>query len=48
MKGAIADPLVKTINTPNSSSTNIKGSNQNFLRTLKNSHNSFKNSIVIA
>jgi hypothetical protein len=47
MNGAIADPEVKTIRKPKISRITITGSNQNFFLTLKNAHNSFKNSIVL-
>lgn len=45
MNGAIADPLVNTINTPKINNTMINGNSQNFLRTFKNPHKSFKKSI---
>ena len=45
MNGAIAEPLVKTISTPNNNKTTIIGNNQNFLRSFKNKKRSFKNSI---
>ncbi len=41
----MAEPLVKTINEPNSRSTTTAGASQNFLRTLKKPHMSRKNSI---
>jgi len=47
MNGEIAEPLVRTISTPNISKTIMIGSNQNFLRTLRNEKKSFKNSIVL-
>ncbi len=46
MNGAIAEPLVRTINTPNKSSTMIIGNNQNFFLIFRNDHKSFKNSIA--
>lgn len=45
MKGAIAEPEVKTINTPNKRRMMIRGNNQNFLRVFKKLHKSLKNSI---
>jgi hypothetical protein len=45
MNGAIAEPLVNTISTPNKSRITIIGSSQNFFRTFKNCHKSLKNSI---
>ncbi len=45
MKGAIAEPLVRTIKTPNINKTIINGNSQNFLRTFKNAHKSLKNSM---
>lgn len=47
MKGAIADPPDNTMSTPKMSSTTMIGNNQNFLRTLKKPHKSFKNSITV-
>lgn len=45
MKGAIAEPLVSTINTPKRRRINIVGSSQYFFRFFKNENRSFKNSI---
>jgi len=45
MKGAIAEPLVKTIKTPNIKRMMIKGSSQNFFLTFRKPHKSFKKSI---
>lgn len=47
MKGAMADPLVRTIKTPKSSNTRITGRSQNFFLTFKKDHKSFKNSICL-
>lgn len=41
----MAEPAERTINTPNTKSTMISGSNQNFFLTFKKAHNSRKNSI---
>ena len=46
MKGATADPWLKTINMPNKAKTIIIGNNQYFFLSLKNSQNSFKKSII--
>ncbi len=46
MKGAIAEPAERTINTPKTNSTIISGSNQNFFLTFKKAHNSRKNSMI--
>ena len=43
----MAEPLVNTIKTPNINKTIINGNSQNFLRTFKNAHKSFKKSIRI-
>ena len=45
MKGAIADPWLKTINPPNITKTKIIGKSQYFFLSFKNSQNSFKKSI---
>jgi hypothetical protein len=46
MKGATADPSVKTINEPKSKSIMMIGSNQNFFLTRMNPHkSSIKSSI---
>jgi len=42
MKGASADPSVKTINNPNNSKKMMIGPSHHFLRTLRNCHNSDK------
>jgi hypothetical protein len=47
MNGAMADPDVKTIRNPKISRMMITGSSQNFFLTLKNAHNSFKNSTLL-
>jgi hypothetical protein len=46
MNGARALPLVMMIKTPKSNSRMISGNSQNFFRSLKNPHKSFKKSIV--
>lgn len=46
MKGAMADPLDKTIRTPNNRSTNMSGNSQNFFLTLRNDHKSVIKSII--
>jgi hypothetical protein len=46
MKGAIAEPPVSTIKTPNRRRINIVGSSQYFLRFFKNENKSFKNSML--
>lgn len=46
MNGAIADPLVNTINTPNNNKIIISGINQYFFLVLRNAHKSFKNSMT--
>jgi len=46
MKGATAEPLVKTIKPPNKIKVNIIGNNQYFFRSFKNPHKSFKKSIL--
>ena len=43
----MAEPLVKTIKTPNKRRITIKGSNQNFFLSFKNPHKSFRNSICL-
>ena len=40
MKGATAEPSVKTIRAPNRKRKMIMGANHHFLRTFKNSQNS--------
>jgi hypothetical protein len=45
MKGATADPLVKTISEPINRRTMIMGMSQNFFLTFKNPHKSLKKSI---
>ena len=42
----MADPLDNTIKAPNTHKVSIIGNNQNFLRSFKNPHNSFKNSTI--
>ena len=46
MKGATADPWLKTIKIPKKARTNMIGNNQYFFRTFKNSQNSDKKSII--
>ena len=46
MKGATADPWVKTINPPKISKKSIIGKSQYFFLTLKNSQNSFMKLIL--
>ena len=47
IKGAIADPCVKTINPPNITKTINIGNNQNFFLTFKNFQNSkYKCSLI--
>lgn len=43
----MAEPVDKTMITPNSNKTIISGSNQNFLRSLRKAHKSFNISIAI-
>jgi hypothetical protein len=45
MKGAMAEPLDNTINTPSKSITIMIGRSQYFFLILKNDHNSLKNDI---
>jgi hypothetical protein len=45
MKGAIADPPVKTTSMPNNIRIMMIGRSQNFFLTFRKPHNSFKNSI---
>lgn len=40
MKGAMAEPLVRTISTPKSSNTRMMGNSQNFLRVFMKPHRS--------
>jgi hypothetical protein len=47
MNGAMALPLTKTINNPNSNNTIMTGASQNFFRSFIKSHRSFKNSILL-
>jgi hypothetical protein len=42
----MAEPAERTINTPNTNSTIINGSSQNFFLTFRKAHNSRKNSMV--
>ena len=42
MKGATAEPWLKTIKPPNNTSMTRIGSNQNFFLTFKNCQNSIK------
>ena len=42
MKGAIADPSVRTISVPNSTRKIIIGASHHFFRTLRKIMNSFK------
>jgi hypothetical protein len=42
MKGAIADPSVRTISVPNSTRNIIIGASHHFFRTLRKTMNSFK------
>jgi len=46
MKGAIADPWLKTIKIPKRTSTINIGKSQYFFLSFKNSQNSFKNDII--
>ena len=46
MKGASADPWLKTISPPNMTRTTIIGKSQYFFLTFKNSKNSFKKLIL--
>src|ERR1700690_3586112 len=46
MKGAIAEPLVNIMRNPKRSSTTMSGRSQNFFRTFKNPHRSFKKSTI--
>jgi hypothetical protein len=48
MKGATAEPCASISNPPSINITMIMGASHNFLRTLKNAHSSFKNSIILA
>lgn len=45
MNGAIAEPVERTIMTPNNNRTSINGKSQNFFRSLRNDHKSFSISI---
>lgn len=42
----MAEPLVNTINTPNTNNTIMIGNNQNFLRAFKKAQRSLKNSMI--
>jgi hypothetical protein len=44
MKGAMAEPLAKTIRAPKKSRTRMMGSSQYFFRTFRKPHKSFKKS----
>jgi hypothetical protein len=46
MKGAIADPLLKTIRRPNIRRMMIIGKSQYFFLDLKNPHRSIRKSII--
>jgi hypothetical protein len=46
MKGAIADPLVRTIRRPNIRRMMIIGKSQYFFLDLKNPHRSLRKSII--
>ncbi|NER94645.1 MAG: hypothetical protein F6J86_12525 [Symploca sp. SIO1B1] len=46
MKGAIAEPWVKTINAPSNTRVIIKGASQYFFLTLKNPQISLIKSII--
>src|SRR6516225_7231857 len=48
MKGATAEPLVRTISPPNIAMMINTGSNQNFFRTLRNAKNSRRKLIINA
>ena len=48
MNGAIAEPWLKTIKTPNNAKTIIIGNNQYFFLSAKNSTNSLKKDIIIS
>src|SRR5215831_2120117 len=48
MKGATAEPLVKTINPPKTAIMMNTGSSQNFFRTLRNAQNSLRKLIIDA
>jgi hypothetical protein len=41
MKGAMAEPLAKTIKAPKNKSVRMMGNNQNFFLTLRKPHKSF-------
>src|SRR5205823_13564007 len=47
MKGAIADPAVRTISTPKVSKMTISGNNQNFFLTRRKPQRSLMNSIIV-
>src|SRR3989339_1263230 len=46
MKGAMAEPLAKTIKAPKNNSVRIMGSNQNFFLTLRKPHKSLAKFMV--
>ena len=46
MKGASAEPLLRTTNPPKTATMKITGINQNFLRVRRNAHSSCRNAIV--
>jgi hypothetical protein len=46
MKGAMAEPLAKTIKAPKNNSVKIMGNSQNFFLTLRNPHKSLKKFMV--
>ena len=46
MKGAIADPAVRTISTPKVSKITISGNNQNFFLSRRKPQRSLMNSII--
>jgi hypothetical protein len=48
MKGATAEPDVKTIKLPNRTTQMMMGRSQNFFRSLMNDQSSIRNSPIIA
>jgi hypothetical protein len=48
MKGAMADPLPRTIKTPSKSRHKMIGKSQNFFRAFRNPQRSRKNSMFIS
>src|SRR4029077_4358465 len=46
MNGAIADPLANTMSAPNTKMITIRGRSQNFFRSLRKPHKSFRKSMI--